>query len=186
MAKVRNWILNNCGCKYLVMIDDDVRCLSYFEESKKRKLEEYMDFIEKGFDLAEDIGVKLWGINLVADKNAYREYTPISMLSPILGPFSCILTEGNSIRYDEKLGLNEDYDYFLQVIRIDRKVLRFNKYHYDAEHVTKTGGCGAWRTIAEEKRQAEIMIKKWGERIVKYDFDKGDIFPSVNVPIRGI
>jgi len=135
--------------------------------------------------MCEEFGTVLWGLNLQSDPRFYREYSPFSFLAPVLGPFSGHVLRENNLRYDERLGLNEDYDYFLQVIRKYRKVLRNNKFFYMAGHLTQKGGCGSHRTLAKEREQAEIMKRKWGSKIVKYDFRKSTN-PHVHVPLKGI
>jgi len=52
------------------------------------------------------------------------------------------------------------------------KVLRWNKFHYRAGHLKAAGGCGAYRSLKREKEQAEIMVKKWGKDVVRYDFER--------------
>lgn len=185
MAKVRNFMLENSPTKYLVMIDDDVIEVGYHENMKTIPFnyDGLMSFIVDGFVMAEELGTVLWGLNLQSDPKFYREYSPISFLSPVLGPFSCHIV--NDLRYDERLGLNEDYDYALQVLQKYHKILRFNKYYYLAGHITEKGGCGAYRTMDKEIAQSKIMIGKWGNKIVKYNFDKSTN-PRINVPLKGI
>lgn len=188
MAKVRNFIRDNCGTRYLVMIDDDVQEVGYHEELKQIPigLIAIMEFLESGFRVAEELGTILWGINLQSDPQFYREYSPFSFLSPVLGPFSChIVDDVENVRYDERLGLNEDYDYALQVLHKFHKVFRNNKYYYIAGHLTEQGGCGAYRILDEEKRQSEIMLKKWGSKVVSYDFER-TTNPRIRVPLKGI
>lgn len=189
MAKVRNYIRDHAESKYLVMIDDDVSEIGFHEELKTNPigLIAVMDFLEKGFLLCEEVGTVLWGINLQSDPKFYREYSPFSFLSPVLGPFSChvINDEAKRIRYDHRLGLNEDYDFFLQVMHKYHKVYRNNKYYYKAGHLKDAGGCGAYRILDEEIKQAEIMQKKWGKKVVKYNFKKSTN-PRISVPIKGI
>ena len=186
MGKVRNYIYKNCKTKYLLMIDDDVEKIGYVEKGKQipMNLERIYRFLENGYRMCEELGTCLWGINLQSDPKFYREYSPFSFLTPVLGPFSAHIID-KDLSYDERLGLNEDYDFALQVLRKYHKILRFNKYHYIAGHLTAKGGCGAYRILDEEKRQAEIMIKKWGNKVVKYDFSKSTN-PRINVPIKGI
>lgn len=185
MAKVRNFMLENSPTKYLVMIDDDVIEVGYHENMKTipYNYDDLMSFIVNGFVMAEELGTVLWGLNLQSDPKFYREYSPISFLSPVLGPFSCHII--NDLRYDERLGLNEDYDYALQVLHKYHKILRFNKYYYLAGHLTEKGGCGAYRTMDKEIAQSKIMIGKWGNKIVKYNFDKSTN-PRISVPLKGI
>lgn len=188
MAKVRNYIRDHCNCRYLVMIDDDVEEIGYHEDMKRYPigLIAIMDFLEHGFKIAEDVGTILWGLNLQADPKFYREYSPFSFLAPVLGPFSChIVDDVKHIRYDERLGLNEDYDYALQVAHKYHKIFRNNKYYYIAGHLTGQGGCGAYRVLDEERKQSEIMLKKWGRKVVSYDFKK-TTNPRVKIPLKGI
>lgn len=188
MARVRNYIRDHCSSRYLVMVDDDVKEFGYYEESKRNPIGviRMMEFIENGFLMCEELGTILWGVNLTDARRVYREYSPLSFLTPVLGPFSChIIGNTKELRYDERLSLNEDYDFALQVLHKYHKILRFNKYYYVAEHLTKEGGCGSYRLLSEEKRQAEIMIRKWGSKVVKYNFKK-TTNPRINVPLKGI
>lgn len=190
MAKVRNFILEHSGrsdCSVCVMMDDDVQFVGYYEKGVQVKMD-YKAVLEKiteWYQQAAALGTVLFGINLQTDYKFYREFSPITFKNPILGTFSCIIKKGNDIRYDERLSLNEDYDYFLQVMRKYHKVLRWNKFHYRAGHLKAPGGCGAYRSLKREKIQAKIMQKKWGKTIVRYDF-KRSTNPVVNVPIKGI
>lgn len=183
MGKVRNFILNNSPTKRLVMLDDDVSKIGYHEGGKQifMELTEILQFIENGFNIAEEVGTCLWGINLQSDPRFYREYDPICFDNVVLGPFSCHIID-DKLRYDERLGLNEDYDYAIQVARKYRKILRFNKFFYNCSHLTQKGGCSVYRVLDNERRQAEIMIRKWGSKIVKYNFNKSTN-PIVKLPI---
>lgn len=188
MAKVRNYMRDHCNSRYMVMVDDDVAEIGYHEDVERYPigLIAIMDFLANGFRMAEELGTILWGINLQADPQFYREYSPFSFLSPVLGPFSChIIDDIESIRYDERLGLNEDYDYALQVAHKYHKIFRNNKYYYIAGHLTEVGGCGAYRILDDEREQSEIMLKKWGDKVVSYDFKK-TTNPRVRIPLKGI
>lgn len=189
MAKVRNFILQQAFEKdkvdVCVMMDDDVSGVGYYEKRDpvRLKSKELYEHVATWATMAEEIGTVLFGVNLQSDPKFYREYSPFSLLSPVLGPFSCILP--TDIKYDTRLSLNEDYDFFLQAVRRHRKVLRFNKYHYFAGHIDMEGGCAAHRRLDQEREQASVMIKKWGSKVVSYDFDRS-INPRVRVPLRGI
>lgn len=182
MAKVRNYIKNID--KYVVMLDDDLLKIGYHEngETIYPDLEYLLYFLENGFRMSEELGTILWGVNLMTDPFSYREAAPFSFLSPVLGSFCCHIN--SDIIYNEDLGLNEDYDYYLQVVRKYRKILRFNKWHYMAEHIKTSGGCASYRTMDEERKQSEIMEKRWG-KIIRYDFNKG-IHPIISKPLKGI
>lgn len=190
MAKVRNYIRDNANSRYLVMVDDDVREMGYRENLDPHPIGfmAIMQFIENGFQMAEDLGTVLWGVNVNEARQFYREYSPFSFLSPVLGTFCCHIIDDNAlndIRYDERLGLNEDYDFALQVLHKHHKILRNNKYYYVASHLTVSGGCGSYRVLDTERKQAEIMIKKWGSDVVSYNFEESTN-PIVKAPLKGI
>ena len=188
VARVRNYILDNEFKKNdrCVIIDDDFSGVYKWEKNEKILLDEkeLKEFLENGFSIADELNVKLWGININSDKMSYREYSPISFLSPVLGPISCHLK--NEIRYDERIPLKEDYDFFIQQIYKNRKILRFNKYFYVCKQSNLKGGCSMMRNLIEEERQFRLLEKKWGKRIIKRDIKKNDYNPIIKVPIKGI
>lgn len=184
MAVIRNYILDHTGEAEIVMIDDDVIRIGYHENRQKHTYTEHQvyDLIDKGFRMCKELDTVLWGLNLLEDKQAYREYTPFSLSSVVLGPFMGIVRNG--IRFDERLGLKEDFDYSIQVLNKYRKILRFNKYFYSVGHLVGSGGCISYRTASKEMQQAQMLVDKWGSKIVK--FKDGDVNPVVSVPIAGI
>jgi hypothetical protein len=150
--------------------------------------------IQEGFQLAYDLDVRFWGINCVADKGSYREYTPFGTKQYIGGPFQAHCN--NDLRYDEKIYLKEDYDMTLQVLNKYRKNLRLNMYHYDCDQATLAGGCASYRSIEREKEHNEMLVKKWGSKIITFDSGASqvnrkrqvgyDINPIIKVPIGGV
>ena len=192
IARVRNYILDNSETDWLVMVDDDLKYIGCFNGHIHKKLDEQevYDMILKGFQMAEDLGVKLWGLNIVGDKGSYREYTPFNTNGMILGPFNGHLK--HNLRYDETIPLKEDYDLSLQMLNKFRKTLRLNMYHYNSEQNTIVGGCASYRNTVTEMEQFELLRKKWGNKIVKRD-NQGDdrqkhfdINPVIKVPIKGV
>ena len=191
MAVIRNWILDNAGDEEILMIDDDIKYFLYFERSERKKMDEEMiyELAENGFRMARECGTKLWGINVAPDKIFYKECSPFALTSPVCGTFFGAIRDPE-IRFDERLGLKEDYDYSIQILKKYRKIWRFNKYFYQAEHINSTGGCSGYRSFDREKEQAELLQKKWGKKIVRIN-RKGQhghisINPIVKVPIKGI
>ena len=191
MANIRNFILDATGDEDLLMMDDDIKYVGLYDNQELIKLKEWevIGFAENAFRMARELGTKLWGVNLQSDKKFYREYSPFSLSSVILGPFMGIIKD-KDIRFDKDLGLKEDYDYSLQVLNKYRKILRFNKYHYVCGHIDMKGGCATFRTMEAEKSQAERFQKKWGSNIVKIkrktQNGNQSINPVVIVPINGI
>lgn len=101
----------------------------------------------------------------------------------------------NPIRYDERLPLKEDYDITLQHMLKYRGALRVQKYHYNCKQSEQKGGCATYRSMIKEKEQFDLLVKKWGSDIVRYDSTvrKGtkkqksfDYNPIIKVPIKGV
>lgn len=188
VSKIRNYILDNSKSKKIVMLDDDMSCIGRWQNQKVKKLnaDEVLEFCENAFNICDELGIKYWGMNLNCDKGAYREYTPFSFTSTILGPFQAF--NNLDLRYSEDLPLKEDYDLSLQVLNKYRKTLRFNAYHYYVKQQTNTGGCANYRTLDYEKKQFKLFQKKWGKKIVQEDKRSVgyDINPIVIVPIKGV
>lgn len=190
MAVIRNFILDNAGSDHVLMIDDDLNTFGYYEDCEQIKMREreIYAFVEMAFQMCKEMGTVLWGVNLQSDKKFYRDYSPFSLSSVILGPFMGIIR--TELRFDERLGLKEDYDYSLMVLNKYRRILRMNKYHYMSDHISKGGGCATYRTSDIEEKQAEAFQIKWGSKIVKIkrrtQGGNMSINPVVTVPIHGI
>lgn len=191
MAVIRNYILDNTKDEEVLMLDDDIKQFGYYEKNDyvRFKPEELPVFFKNNFRMCRELGTRLWGLNLQSDKKFYREYSPISLSSVILGPCFGVIKD-KDIRFDDFLGLKEDYDYSLQVLLKYRKILRLNKYHYMSAHITKKGGCSVYRTTDKEIQQAERFQRKWGSKVVKIkrktQGGNASINPVVHCPIKGI
>ena len=148
-------------------------------------------FIERGFDLAKQLGVRMWGVNVKKDEIGYTTYKPISFLSPLLAPFCGYLD--TDIRNDLSLPTKHDYDFWLQNIKKYRKTLRFNKYHYTHKHGIAEGGLAGVRTMKMEKQSAQTLLNKWGSKVIKIGGSKvwngrderNILNTRVSVPING-
>ncbi len=192
--KKNNAILNRCNSDWILIIDDDITDICYFENAEINKLtkDNINEMIIHYFKIAEELGVKFWGINQNSDPLSYRTYNPICFLSPILGPFGGHLN--TELRYDPKTGTKEDYDFWLQNINKYRKTFRVNKYYYKHYHGSGlSGGLMGVRSMNYEKESLKILINKWGSNIVKgYGGHGGGkttnniLNTDVKVPIKGL
>tara|TARA_Y100000593_G_scaffold9824_1_gene17842 strand:+ start:1229 stop:1945 length:717 start_codon:yes stop_codon:yes gene_type:complete len=184
IAKVRNYILDNVESERIIMADDDIRGMGYHENGKQNVMnyKRLLEFIDNGYSMCKDLGARLWGVNLQSDPMFYHEFQPITLLGVVLGTFSCHYKP--ELRYDESLYLNEDYDFFLKNILKYRKVLRYKKYYYMADHLDMKGGCGAYRLKDTEIEQAKIMQKRWGSKVFRFDIEKSTN-GRVRIPIPG-
>lgn len=200
VARVRNWIIDKCmgDNDAIVMLDDDVEGLYVWQNYVKQKIDkqDLRSWVERHTILARDWGAYLWGINVGADRMYYKTNTPFSTTSFVGGPFQVIL-RGNTLRFDERIPLKEDYDFTLQNVNKYRVVLRVNNAFYQARQCEQAGGCAAYRNMDAEKKAFNALQKKWGTEIVQYSDRQGiahnrgkskayQINPIIRIPIRGV
>jgi hypothetical protein len=190
LSRIRNYILDNSEVKKILLLDDDVK---NFGSRESLKINNYTsgeidEFIEYAFDIADQFGVKFFGINPAGktDFGAYRAFNPFSFRAYCGGPFQA--HNNNACRYDENLPLKEDYDMTLQVIYKYGKLLRFNMMFIENDFQTLTGGCQQIRNIEREKQNFTALQKKWGTNIVRkdnsYDSIGFDLNPILQIPKR--
>lgn len=187
VAPKLNWLLDQlAGARHVLMIDDDVWGIGRYERGEHAVLTtaEADALVRQGFALAAELGVPLWGINILQDQRAYSVMRPFKLLSPILGPFRGHLLP-HGLRYDAGVGAKEDYDLWLQAIHRYRRTLRFDKYHYLKANETR-GGFAAVRTRAWELETCRAVESKWGTATIRYDTAKKNMLDArVHVAIPG-
>ena len=157
LGRKNNSILDRTPSEWTLILDDDITAFGYWEEGEKNypTPEHLQEFITQGFDMAFNMGVKMWGVNQAEDPMFYQVMRPFSLLAPILGPFVGHLSP--ELRNDEKTEGKDDYDFFLQNILVHRKTLRFNKWFYRHGHGLNSGGFVSMRTMEVEQKSIEYM-----------------------------
>jgi hypothetical protein len=198
IVKKRNWILNNIEFP-LIMIDDDVSEIGYFESrtgkvdgnhSRKTMNKNLLiDFFEHNFNLANEFNCKMWGLAQNQDNRICKEFLPFNLTNIILGPFQGHL-EHNLI-FDNRVGTKDDYDMSLQQLRKFKKVLRLNKFHYLCEHGDNKGGIVSYRSKEKEIEYCKQIMLKWGKKIIQYKIPPTKMTDllnakKVNIPIKGV
>lgn len=176
LCRIRNYILDEefkNGVDVVCIIDDDMKGMYKYVNGYQKVLinkNMFMIWLEKYSYLCQEWGFKLWGVNLLGDARAYRQFTPFNTVKTVGGPFMCHLN--NPIRFDERFPLKEDYDISLQHLNKYRGILRLNGFFYDVKQSEQSGGCASYRNFEKEKSQLRELQRKWGSDIVKSDFSK--------------
>lgn len=194
-ARKFNAILNRAPSERLLILDDDITEIGYFEGGDQYTMtsDALPVMVEHYFGLAEQLGVRMWGMNQVGDPMAYRTYSPFAFLAPILGPFTGHLNP--VLRYDESCGTKEDYDFWLQNIAEYHMTLRVNRYYYVRGAYNAPGGTVSMRTLAKEEAGVKRMLEKWGPGVFRRGggtsgrmgyAGKNILNSKVHVPISGI
>lgn len=188
-----NSILRRSPNPWTLILDDDILRVGYWEDGGHEWLDSdgLREVIVHHFVLAHELGVKMWGINVNKDELGHLTYRPFNLVAVILGPFVGHLEP--VLMYDESVGTKDDYDFWLQNIRIHRRTLRANKYHYVRRMGVQEGGIGAMRTMEAEERYIGKMRQKWGDSMFKVGGSAGGrlatgrniLNSKIRVPIPG-
>jgi hypothetical protein len=79
----------------------------------------------------------------------------------IVGDF--IIVKPNTLKFDNKLNLKEDYDYTLQHIKEYDGCIRYGMYLNSFKHYSNKGGAVDYRSTELEQETIKYLINKWGE-----------------------
>jgi len=198
IIKKRNWILRNIP-RPLVMIDDDVSSIGYYElragikdgNHKKKTLQpdSIEWFFNHTFQMADQFGAKMFGLSQNEDNRIYKEFLPFSLSKISLGPVQGHLD--HNLFFDPRVGTKDDYDMSLQQLKTYKMLFRWNKFHYICEHGDNKGGIVSYRSKEKEIQYCKAIMLKWGRKIITYQIPASKMSDllnakKVNVPIAGI
>lgn len=194
VARVRNWILDHVGGP-VVLLDDDIDVIGHMVPDHEgrgiyRKIPLSMGELDAVADQMAECchgwGFRMFGCNTTWQYVSYAMNVPFSTHAFVGGPFQGFVP--NPLRYDESLPLKEDYDMVCQQVARYQGVLRYNMMYYSCDQGCKgnaqRGGCTLERNTAEEAREMDALVAKWGKWIRR---PKGrDINPTLRIPIKGL
>lgn len=201
LPRVRNYILDQefkNGADAVVIMDDDVSSCQRFIVAEngfgyKRKTidkDEFKLLCEKYALLTYEWGLGAFSFNNTNQPMSFSHFKPFQTHALSLGPFVCHVR--NELRYDENLPLKEDYDMFIQQQNRYRGMLNIRSIYYNADIGVGAGGTATRRTVDREKEQQKLLIKKWGNKIVKPKKENsrkklyGALCQDINIPIKGV
>lgn len=199
LARVRNYILDEVfgdGADAVILMDDDVSGIYRFEvqsngfgyKSIHVDADEFLMYMEKYIILTKDWGIGAFSLNNTNMPMSYQHFKPFLTHALNLGCFTCHVQ--NKLRYDENLPLKEDYDMFIQQQNEYRGMLSIRSMYYVADIGVGVGGTAVRRNYEREREQQDLLIKKWGSRIVKRKKDFKTNYKSlsqdIHIPIQGI
>jgi len=153
----------------VIFVDDDIasvqRCfVEPGEESTIRDPQLIEAIILNTFLLARDVGAFYFGWE--ASNGALRYYTglkPFALTGYING---CAMgfRRGHGLRFDERIVAKNDFDIAAANAHRHRICLKDCRYTFcQKETFVGKGGQAAYRTSLTEKRDVELLRKKWGD-----------------------
>lgn len=170
-----NWIFDHVADdEAIVFLDDDLtavqRCFtSPGEPGTIRDPDLVQEIIRGTFLLARDVGAFYFGWE--ASNGAVRYYTglkPIMRTGYINGCAMGFRT-GHGLRFDERIVAKNDFDIAAANARRHRTCLKNVRYTFcQKETFVGKGGQAAHRNSETERRDVELLRRKWG----------GEVFPD--------
>lgn len=168
-----NWILDGWShsgqTDALVFIDDDItavqRCFVEKGEPATIREPELIDtIITNTARLARDLGAFYFGWE--ASNGALRYFTglkPFALTGYINGCAMGFL-RGHGLRFDERIVAKNDFDMAAANAHRHRLCLKDTRYTFcQRQTFTGAGGQSAFRTLATERRDVDLLRKKWGD-----------------------
>jgi glycosyltransferase involved in cell wall biosynthesis len=166
ITATRNFILDQCRDRWVVMIDDDVRSQGWVqlldERAKGRTLDEagWIGEAVKLFDLTEQMRFRIWGVATAGATRAVYPWKPILTRSYVTGSFMGIVNDGRT-RFDERFAVKEDYELNLRCVKEDGGVIAARYLHWTNSHWTDAGGCAQYRTQLVELRCIKLLTEMY-------------------------
>jgi glycosyltransferase involved in cell wall biosynthesis len=167
ITKTRNWILKNTDEKWVVFLDDDAKNVGWtkLDERNCKKITEkdegfWAEEFLKAFDLAEQLGYKLWGVKTEAAPRSVYPYKPIITKTYLTASCMGMVNDGE-FYFDEDFKVKEDYEICLRHIVKYGGILGIRYIHWENEHWTTEGGCKDYRTVEMEKDAIKKLAKMY-------------------------
>lgn len=180
MGNIRQWILDHYEGT-VVMVDDDISYLGCFTDITYRRIaggDNYVRILENCEQMAEDLGINLFGFNQSCDVRKYQYYRPFLFTSYAGGVMGI---RNRDIKFDRNLMVRaEDVDFALQNLIKYRMILIDNRYGFVANRLSMTGGNTEYRTDERDLYEMDYLKKKWGQYI-QFSTGKGTRHTSINV-----
>jgi hypothetical protein len=179
MGQKRQWILDNFDDNIIFMADDDIECLVYMggEEgfagglrTKVKDPDHIWEVLLNTATIARDTGTNLFGFNEIADIRKFDYLQPFAPRKRINGFAMGIIKDDQ--RFDPRLVVKQDYDFFLMSLYWKRFIWRDDRYAFLAKHYTNKGGLCSHRSTNKEIECIKILQQKFGKRVVGTVKDK--------------
>lgn len=164
-----NWLLDRFASEDVVFVDDDItsvqRCfVEKGEDATIRDPQLIEEIIRATAVLAADVGAYYFGWE--ASNGALRYYTGLKpiMLTGYINGCAMGFRRGHGLRFDERIVAKNDYDMAAQNARRHRICLKNCRYTFvQKETFVGRGGQAAFRSSQTEKRDVELLRRKWGD-----------------------
>lgn len=169
MGQKRQWILDNFDEEIIFQADDDLTHLIFqghkdINYVKITDPEHVWEVLMNTACNAKAAGTNLFGFDEIGDRRKFEYPAPFSTRDRINGFAMGIIKDGQ--RFDPRLVVKQDYDFYLMTLYWKRFVWRDDRYCFKAKHYTNKGGLYTHRSCSKEIECIKILQQKFGKVVV--------------------
>jgi len=162
LMQSRNWALNHAfkDNNICVQLSDDIKSVKlnpHVAGGKKDVVPIQLAINTMVEKLNAVKGLRLLGVPPTA--NAFFAKSPISKNTFCIG--DALFVKPSEPRFDENLTLKEDYDFTLQHIERYGVTARYQRYLWEFQHYSNSGGAVSYRDDAREQKNINYLLRKW-------------------------
>lgn len=166
ITKTRNFILDYFKNENILFIDDDLKEIGYFKESKRINLfsdvheNDLIDYFLDCFQKTKQFGFNIFGIESGGSLFSNHVFKPISYKGAING--TCFgICKHHDQKFNEDFEVKEDFEYILKDYLKTGGFLKFNTIYVRTKHWANSGGCVDYRTNQMESKCIKMLKKKY-------------------------
>jgi len=185
-ASIRNFIIDYCKAETVIVPDDDLLGFSSFVGNKVQKYtepDEVLQIVENAIFVANHIGARHFGWNQTPTPWSLTPQDPITFhkwVGTIVG------ITGKNLKYDDLLLLRADIDYCLTQLKVNRIIMRDDRFYMDsAPRYKEPGGNNIYRSDKQIDGETRYIQDKWG-KYVHFSIGMGTttkaMVPVIKVP----
>lgn len=184
VAKKRNAILELIQEEqedaYGWLIDDDLVGLRRKKENITLDTEEALELLERLYIMSKDMEIGYAGVDYSLDNMKLKDYQPFSFTKPIFG--GALVCAKDGLRYDERFRINEDVEFWVQKLNLNRRLLKDNQYAmvFHGEDGGKDSVIGYSNN--DRRMYATMLNNKWGHRIMNWNKTRFEF----KIPLKGV
>ena len=162
------------------ILDDDIKHIKRKKEDKILDADDAIQLMEKLEIMAKDMGAYYGGFEYSADLMKLKDMSPFSVNKIIY--HMTLINVQDGLKYDERLRINEDVDFYLQKLNRHRRLIKDNQYL--VETFGEDGGADSVIKYdrAEQRYYATMINNKWGYKAMEW---KKTSF-KFNTKVKGI
>lgn len=161
------------------VIDDDLTKIKRKKEAIDLPSNEALELLDKIHIMAKDMDIKYAGVDYSLDNMKLKDFQPFSFTKVIFG--GALIDATDNIRYDEQFRINEDVEFWVQKMNLNRRLLKDNQYAmvFYGEDGGKDSVIGY--TEDDRKHYADMINNKWGKKIMVWNKTRFEF----KIPIKG-